>query len=277
MCRTEGCPRPSSPLAPRRSPSSCAATRPSCCRAASRCRPGGSTHRTGPRSWRPPTTVAWSWPATAGRRWATSSRSATSRRSSRPTSTPASASPAPPASRSRSSGSSRSSSSTTRRSRGSSLSLDGKANRLATLIRGNLAHGYARARRRAAVRRVRPGDRQRAHLLLRRHGRPVRGARVPLGRVGLDVRARVAQEAVRRRASASPTPSPSASRRCTTPPTTTRRPAAPTSPARSSRSSPSSSADGYRRVPEVEIGAVVQTVVQARLDRPDGPTGLRSS
>ncbi len=37
------------------------------------------------------------------------------------------------------------------------------------------------------------------------------------------------------------------------------------------------SADGYRRVPEVEIGAVVQTVVQARLDRPDGPTGLRSS
>jgi proteasome beta subunit len=37
------------------------------------------------------------------------------------------------------------------------------------------------------------------------------------------------------------------------------------------------SADGYRRVPEDEIGAVVQTVVQARLDRPDGPTGLRSS
>jgi proteasome beta subunit len=34
---------------------------------------------------------------------------------------------------------------------------------------------------------------------------------------------------------------------------------------------------GYRRVPQDEIGAVVQTVVQARLDRPDGPTGLRSS
>jgi proteasome beta subunit len=36
-------------------------------------------------------------------------------------------------------------------------------------------------------------------------------------------------------------------------------------------------ADGYRRVPEAEIGAVVQTVVQARLDRPDGPTGRRSN
>jgi len=35
-------------------------------------------------------------------------------------------------------------------------------------------------------------------------------------------------------------------------------------------------ADGYRRVPEEEIGAVVQTVVQARLDRPDGPNGQRS-
>jgi proteasome beta subunit len=35
--------------------------------------------------------------------------------------------------------------------------------------------------------------------------------------------------------------------------------------------------EGYRRVPEDEIGAVVQSVVQARLDRPDGPTGLRSS
>jgi proteasome beta subunit len=35
--------------------------------------------------------------------------------------------------------------------------------------------------------------------------------------------------------------------------------------------------DGYRRVPEDEIGAVVERVVAARLERPDGPTGLRSS
>ena len=36
-------------------------------------------------------------------------------------------------------------------------------------------------------------------------------------------------------------------------------------------------ANGFRRVPEVEIGAVVSSVVEARLARPDGPTGLRSS
>jgi len=32
-----------------------------------------------------------------------------------------------------------------------------------------------------------------------------------------------------------------------------------------------------RRVPETEIGAIVNSVVQARLARPDGPTGLRST
>jgi proteasome beta subunit len=36
-------------------------------------------------------------------------------------------------------------------------------------------------------------------------------------------------------------------------------------------------ADGVRRVPEAEIGAIVNSVVEARLARPDGPTGLRSS
>jgi len=35
--------------------------------------------------------------------------------------------------------------------------------------------------------------------------------------------------------------------------------------------------DGVRRVPETEIGGVVNAVVDARLARPDGPTGLRSS
>jgi proteasome beta subunit len=35
--------------------------------------------------------------------------------------------------------------------------------------------------------------------------------------------------------------------------------------------------DGYRRVPEDEIGGVVDRVVAARLERPDGPTGLRST
>jgi proteasome beta subunit len=36
-------------------------------------------------------------------------------------------------------------------------------------------------------------------------------------------------------------------------------------------------AEGYRRTPEDEIGAVVERVVAARFERPDGPTGLRSS
>ena len=45
---------------------------------------------------------------------------------------------------------------------GTTLSLDGKANRLAALIRGNLAHGHAGPRRRAAVRRLRPATPGRA-------------------------------------------------------------------------------------------------------------------
>ena len=41
---------------------------------------------------------------------------------------------------------------------GMTLSMDGKANRLAALIRANLGHGHAGARRRPAVRRLRPVD-----------------------------------------------------------------------------------------------------------------------
>ncbi len=36
-------------------------------------------------------------------------------------------------------------------------------------------------------------------------------------------------------------------------------------------------ADGFRRLPDEEIGEIVQTVVNARLVRPDGPTAPRSS
>jgi proteasome beta subunit len=36
-------------------------------------------------------------------------------------------------------------------------------------------------------------------------------------------------------------------------------------------------ADGVRRVPQGEIGAIVNAVVDARLALPDGPTGLRST
>ena len=54
----------------------------------------------------------------------------------------------------------------------------------------------AGAGRGAAVRRLRPRPAHRSDLLLRRHGRPLRGARPPRGRLGLGVRARLAQEAV---------------------------------------------------------------------------------
>ena len=59
---------------------------------------------------------------------------------------------------------------------GRSLSLEGKANRLAFMVRGNLGRGHAGTRRGAAVRRLRRGLRPRADLQLRRGRRPVRGA-----------------------------------------------------------------------------------------------------
>ena len=37
------------------------------------------------------------------------------------------------------------------------------------------------------------------------------------------------------------------------------------------------SADGFRRLPDDEVGGIVNTVVQARLRQPDGPTAPRSS
>ena len=64
---------------------------------------------------------------------------------------------------------------------GTRLTLDGKANRLSTMIRGNLAHGDAGAGGRAAVRRLRPRRcRPRAgrpDLQLRRHRWPLPRAR----------------------------------------------------------------------------------------------------
>ena len=81
---------------------------------------------------------------------------------------------------------------------GTTLSMDGKANRLAALIRANLGlamqglavvplfAGYDLDRR--------PGP----DLQLRRHRRALRGDRVPLGRLRLAVRPRLAQEALPR-------------------------------------------------------------------------------
>ena len=111
---------------------------------------------------------------------------------------------------------------------GTTLSMDGKANRLATLIRSNLGmamQGLAVVPLFAGYDLVSDA---RPDLLLRRHRRPLRGDRVPLGRLRLAVRPRRAEEALPRRPRPRASASPRSSRRCTTPPTTTRPPAAPT-------------------------------------------------
>ena len=79
-----------------------------------------------------------------------------------------------------------------REDRGRAALLDGKANRLAALLRGNLGMAMG-SRRRPAVRRLRLRRRGRPHLQLRRHRRPLRGAPPPRRRLRLDVRPRLAQ------------------------------------------------------------------------------------
>ncbi len=79
---------------------------------------------------------------------------------------------------------------------GTLLSLEGKANRLAAMLRANLGL----AMQGLAVVPLFAGydldDRARAHLQLRRHRRLLRRAPPPLRRVGLVVRPRRAEEAV---------------------------------------------------------------------------------
>ena len=81
---------------------------------------------------------------------------------------------------------------------GRTLSLEGKANRLATLVRGNLGaamQGLVVVPMFAGLRR---GDGAGPDLQLRRGRRPVRGAPVPLDRLRLGVRPRLAEEALPR-------------------------------------------------------------------------------
>ena len=66
---------------------------------------------------------------------------------------------------------------------GSTLSLEGKANQLSTMVRGNLPGGDAGHGGRADLRRLRHAARQRSAVGLRRHRRPVRGARLRRHRV----------------------------------------------------------------------------------------------
>ena len=120
---------------------------------------------------------------------------------------------------------------------GSTLSMDGKANRLAGPDPRQPRHGHAGPGRGAAVRGLRPDHRPGPDLQLRRHRRPLRGDRVPLGRLRIAVRPWGAEEALPRGPHRRTSASRRSSRRCTTPPTTTPRPAVPTSPGGSSRSS----------------------------------------
>ena len=111
---------------------------------------------------------------------------------------------------------------------GTTLSLEGKANRLAQMIRGNLGMAMQGL---AVVPLFAGYDLEtddRPHLQLRRHRRPLRGARVPLRRLRLAVRPRGAEEALARGPQRRRRHPVRASSRSTTRPTTTRPPAGPT-------------------------------------------------
>ena len=111
---------------------------------------------------------------------------------------------------------------------GVSLSLEGKANQLAQMVREHLPDGDAGPGRGAPVRRLRPAPGHRAHLHLRRHRRPLRGGRLPGHRARAGATPATTDQA---RLPGGPDPRPrrssSPSRRSTRRPTRTRAPAGP--------------------------------------------------
>ena len=153
---------------------------------------------------------------------------------------------------------------------GITLSMAGKANRLAALIRSNLGmamQGLAVVPLFAGFDHV---DRRRPDLLLRRDRRAVRGDRVPLGGLRLAVRPRSAQEALPRRSlrerrvlaivqalydaadDDSATGGPDLTRRIF--------PVVHVI-----------TADGGRRVPDADVADLADRVIAGRMTRPDGP------
>ena len=111
---------------------------------------------------------------------------------------------------------------------GATLSLEGKANRLSGMIRGNLAmamQGLAVVPLFAGYDLER-GDRP--DLQLRRHRRPLRGAQLPQRRLRQQLRPQRPEEEVHRRRHRGGRGASSPSTPCTTPPTTTPPPADPT-------------------------------------------------
>ena len=154
---------------------------------------------------------------------------------------------------------------------GTTLSMDGKANRLSALIRGNLGmamQGLAVVPLFAGYDlRRRPGP----DLLLRRDRRPLRGDRVPLGRLRLAVRPRLAEEALPRR--------PRRRAACVTAVVQALYDAADDD---SATGGPDVArrifpvvgvitAHGYRRLSDADVAAVADRVIAARMHRPDGP------
>ena len=111
---------------------------------------------------------------------------------------------------------------------GRSLSLEGKANRLAWMVRGNLG---AAMQGLVVVPLFVGYDEDSGHGRIFSYdvaGGPYEEQQVLLHRLGVVVRPRRAEEALRRRHAGALTPCWPACRRCTTPPTTIRRPAART-------------------------------------------------
>ena len=120
------------------------------------------------------------------------------------------------------------------------LSLEGKANQLAAMVRNHLPGRDAGLRRRAAVRRLRPAARAGPPVPVRRHRRPLRGGRPRQHRLGQPPRRHRREARVPRRARRGRLSSTWPCTRCGRPPTPTRPRAAPTSSAASSRWSPRS-------------------------------------
>ena len=123
---------------------------------------------------------------------------------------------------------------------GTSLSLEGKANQLSMMVRGNLPGGDDGHGRRADLRWLRRAPAHRSAVGLRRHRRPVRGARLRRHRLGQPARRHRRQARLPARAAHATTRSTSCAGRCGRPPTPTRPPADPTRCAASTRSSPPS-------------------------------------
>ena len=153
--------------------------------------------------------------------------------------------------------------------------MDGKANRLAALIRANLGM----AMQGLAVVPLFAGydldDRAGPDLQLRRDRRPLRGDRVPLGRLGLAVRPGLAEEALPRRPHRRPDASQAVVEAlydaadddsATGGPDLTRRifPVVQVI-----------TADGGRRLPDAEVAAIADRVIAGRMTRPDGPAAPR--